>query len=357
MRRISPVQLVLLLFLARLFRLMARPGYAALGAGEASMLLALPLGALLAGAALIPAVLYSRHAGISVLESGSPLMQKSAAVLFGIASLLLAARTFSQFAFFMTSTLYQNAQPTVFLLCAALVCAYAAALGLEPLARIGTWVFLLCVIVTVCLTVGLVPRIRLDNLANPFMGGAGALWGAVWKEAISYWEALLFLLLLPRIKDAAVKAWNVCWFWILLAAAGTGLLQLLVAVSLGEYANTKPFPLLAAAAASHFSISGRLDLLYLFLWVFIAFLRASLWIYAAGVCLGRLAAAWHIGPRAAICGALACGGAFLESFGLWKPWASDGALTDGASLVFLAVVIPLLLLFLPKGNAGRGHVK
>lgn len=342
-RKISGTQLSLLLFLCSLSTQLS-------GGIALADALSFPFGMALAWLALLPGFLLQRRKGLlpALGRAGKPFVIPAAAVLTLFCA-AMAARVLGGFAFFMTSTVYPTARAGIFILCTAAVCAYAAGMGLEPLARLGLWGAVLAVVTLGALAAGLSSSMRLIHFTNPLAGGFFPILGDAGRFACAAGELILFLLLIPRTRGK--KAGRIAAGWLVTASLSMIAIALLVTAALGPFAASRRFPLHTAAAAAHFSPQGRMDLLYLFCYVCAAFTRAALWLYAGCLCLRRLFPRLRRGFCAVFCAAGAAGLAFL-------PWtyAFMDRLFSGWMLL-CAALLPLILLMLPQKRAGKGAVQ
>ena len=142
---ISASQLVTLLFLSRAFTLLTYSTKTDQISQNAGIIFALALSAMLYVAALIPTfLLVRRRRDYSIIEwsfAVKPWFGKGVAALYFAFLVLVTANTISHFEFFLTSSIYPNASPTLFVVLFLLAVAYAAYMGLEACARMSGFVF------------------------------------------------------------------------------------------------------------------------------------------------------------------------------------------------------------------------
>lgn len=338
-RKISAVQLSLLLFLCSLSGILS---------GRAALLeaAAYPLGMAVVWLALSPAYLLARRRSglLPALGKTAKALSLPVAAVLTLFCAAMAARFLDSFSLFMTSTVYPTARAGIFLICTGFVCAYAAGMGLEPLARLGLWIAVLAAVTFAVLAAGLAPSMRLIHVGNPFAGGSAPILNAAGRFACATSECILFLLLIPRTRGG--KSGRVALSWLVMAAAAAAAAGLVVTAALGPYAGSRRYPLHTASAAAHFSPQGRMDLLFLFLFVLAAFTRIALWLYGGCLCLRRLFPRMRRGACALLCGLAAIGLGFLP-----RAYAATGTLLTGWALLF-AAVLPLCLLASPAGKGG-----
>ena len=115
---ISASQLVTLLFLSRAFTLLTYSTKTDQISQNAGIIFALALSAMLYVAALIPTfLLVRRRRDYSIIEwsfAVKPWFGKGVAALYFAFLVLVTANTISHFEFFLTSSIYPNASPTLF---------------------------------------------------------------------------------------------------------------------------------------------------------------------------------------------------------------------------------------------------
>lgn len=338
-RKISGAQLALLLFLCSLSTVLN--GVTLLEAA------AYPLGMAAVWLALSPGFSLQRRKGLlSALGRTGKWAVIPAAALLALFCAAMAAVALGNFAFFMTATVYPTARAGIFLICTAGVCAYTAGMGLEPLARMGLWAAVLAAVTLAAVAAGLGASMDAAHFVPPIGGGAGLLLRGAWRYAAATGEAVLFLLLIPRARGR--KAGRAAAGWLILSAAAAAAVGLIVTAALGPYAASRRFPLHTAAAAAHFSPQGRMDLLYLVLYVFAAFTRISLWLYGGCLCLRRLFPRMRRGICAPVCAAAAALFSFLPPvYGVMDRLLSGWVLA-------LAALVPAALLI---GGLGKGETR
>ncbi len=280
--KISGAQGAVLLFLCRIFSLLTltlRPEQQVNGGTALFALVFAPLSQLLV---ILPGwLLLRRFPDRSLPEIGVLALGKWAKVfsflLWGML-VLLCAGTVSEFQFFLSASSYEN--PPVYLFAALLLAAagYGAYLGLEAFARFSLFVLGAFLLSFGLIGGSLLPEIRLNQLLPPLAEGWEKVGASAWAFVAKDWEALLFLLLAPRLrrgKKSCYAAWNLLY---LAAAAGMIFLSSTV---LGEYGGLCRYPFFTLASLTEISALERLDSLHMAVWSFLAFLRTTLTLWLA----------------------------------------------------------------------------
>ncbi|MBC8545547.1 GerAB/ArcD/ProY family transporter [Clostridiaceae bacterium NSJ-31] len=342
---ISSKQVVLLLVLFRVFDLLTFVPQIGGRQNGATVMLALPFSYLLLALILVPALLLlrGRREGnvVDCALALNPAAGKVLAALLFLFSVFAAADTVSNFEFLLTSAIYPETPSLFFVLTFTAVCLYGAFLGLEPVARVNTFVFVLFVGALVFISASVLPKSDFVYLKNPLQGGLSAVWGHALSAAFSNFDAVLFLLFAPNFKGSLSKCF---WGWALLTVAMVEYLVMLLTVGLGDFAASQMFPFYSLAAFADLSIFQRLDSLHITLWTFIAFVKVSVYLYFASQCLGYLVPRRLKKTRLAATGILTAAGALVISSDLRFLTAVQKAMATGIPVAVLAVLIPFVLL-------------
>ena len=287
---ISSSQLVTLLFLSRAFTLLTYSTKTDQIAPNAGIIFALALSAALYMAALVPTfLLVRRRRDYSILEwsfAVKPWFGKAVAALYFAFLVLVTANTISHFEFFLTSSIYPNASPTLFVVLFLLAVAYAAYMGLEACARMSGFVFWGVAAGTVFLFLCLFQKADPIFLRSPFAIDLKTTVATGFSGVGASLEITAILLLIPMVRGSLPKASGALST---MAMAYYQLISVFAITSLGEYAQNHLFPVYSMATIAEFSVMQRLDSLFMAMWVFIAFVRTSLFFYLAVHMLGYLA--------------------------------------------------------------------
>lgn len=338
-RKISSVQLALLLFLCSLASLLISSGsFTAMAAFLPAMVFV--------WAALVPAFLLGRRQGfLPALSAWGKGAVIPAALLLVMVCLFMAAQELRVYGFFLTSTVYPKAQMGIFLVGTGIACAYAAGMGLEPLARLGLWASVFAAIAFIALALGLMPSVKNMPVFHVAPQEMPVFFQRALGLACASGEALLFLILAPRARSRRKQGRKGVSLWLSLTAAAAIFTGLLSETALGAYRETRRYPLHTAAAAAHFSPQGRMDLLFLFLYTGAVFVKISLWLYGGCLVLRYLFPRARRGLLAFLCGA----GAVILGFLPFTQTITDLLLSGWVlAFVFIAPWIPLL--FFRKGE-------
>lgn len=338
-------QLVLLLAIFRVFDLLT---YApALGEAEngATVLLAAVPQLLLLALVMLPAgLLMARFGGSDVISCALALWKpagKVLAALLFLCILAFASSTVSSFEHLLTGAIYLESSPWFFILTMVVVCTYAAYLGLEPVARVSTFVFFAFLAAVAFFVAAILPKADFVYLQNPFYGGAIPFWRTAVRLCFANFDVVAWLIITPHLRGVAAKSF--AW-WLLASTVLFEVLVFLLTVGLGDYAATQPFPFLALASVAEFSVFQRLDSLHITLWTFLAFVKVASLLFLAAQCLGYLLPRRMKKTNYVVCGGLCAAGAVFLSSAPQYLATARGALQSGVPVAVLAVLVPFALL-------------
>lgn len=354
-RGISSSQLVSLLVVSRLFTLFSyAPGEGG-GVYGSAALLAIPMAAVGVLALLLPYRALCRRAGADALTAafrvGSP-YGTFFSLLICAFCIFIVAQTAGNFTWFMTSSIYQRASSWVLIFWLVLAAAYCASLGLEAFSRLGAFSFVTAAAFTLLIFCALIPKMEFVRVGNPFAEGTSSVFQAALRLLLSHTEMLIFILLLPRVKQGGKQGGkHADVMWLSYAVVFYELLGFASLTALGDYAKIRLFPIHTVASVAELPVVGRLELVYIIFWVLTGFLRATIWTYCGAVCLRRVFRKLPLGAAAAICGLLGGIGAFISTSNVPLLRKSGGMAATGIPLMLLAVVFPLVTVLIPKSKA------
>lgn len=305
--QIDSRQLIALLFISRIFAVLTfNPSNDPTISGSVSLfasVLGLPVAILLA----LPILwLLGKNPGCNLLDCAAkvhPAWGKVAALLVLVTSLLMAVNTSSNFQYFLSTAVYPDLKGTIFVVCFVLVVAYAVSMGLEAFSRLSVLLMIVVLLSTLSVVLALAKDVDLAYLHSPFQYGISPILQVVYQGAANDYELMAFALLAPRVRGGGKRA----LLFTFAAAFGYYLLmQFTSTTTLGPYGLTQTFPIYTMMASAEVLLVQRLDALHMALWVFIAFMKSTLYLY-----LAREALAILLGPKYKKASLLLCGLAML----------------------------------------------
>lgn len=345
-------QLAILLFLSRTMQFfLASPVKEQPGPVTTALLL--PVSALLTGLLLVPAYCLMRRAeGKGIVDLAIQRWGKWGLLcpaLYFLFSLCVLVQTSSAFAGFLTSVVYPDTSPWLFLLLLMAVGGYTAAMGYEPAARFGGFVFLAFVGAVVFAGICLWPQARLEYLPPPAYDSWQSQLRLLITLTLGNVETAALLFLIPVVNQ---EKKSVFWKWSLLSVAILEGVFLFTAAVLGDYAKSQRFPFYTVTKMAEVSVFQRLDSLYVALWVFMVLVRLAVFLEVGAKSLTQLlpqrASRYAVGILAAL--AAGCAGvltgkpAVLERMGQ--------VFSGGLPVVLLVGVLPLALLICHRQKGG-----
>lgn len=294
--KISPSQLFCIVFVSRLVVCLTYIQSVTIGDFAFDLLLSFILAWLLTIIASLP-VFCCLQKGKNVLNN------KLLSVFYGIYFLVGASVTISRFSYFATARMNPKMSMAIFIFIGFLAICYGAYLGIESLARFGSFCAVLLVI-----AVGLVVLCNIKSF-NPlnfyplYQNKGKSFWLGTLLFAANSMEPPLLFCLAPLTNGNVKKP------YLLGISSAFGVIFLLLFFSLGvlgSNGNLQPFPIYSFfQMASAFDIA-RLDMLHTSFWILAMFLKAGVLVFGTSICTKRFTHKSKIV-------ALSCGG-FAISF-------------------------------------------
>ena len=238
---------------------------------------------------------------------------------------------------FLTSAVYPGAGAQITAAATMLVCAYGAYSGIEAVSRMALPVAVVFAVGLAVAVAGIAGEIRLAYFVPVGMEAAPQVLELFFQALCHNTEVLLFLLLAEKIRDTgpAVYARGA-----LGSMAFYQISILLVTVALGPFAYVRSYPIYSMLAAAELSVVTRLDIINLLVWILVAFVRGSAYLYGMVGCvrrlvprLSRVQAVLWVGLGMAALAWCLCG-SLERGLGLWELWSGAIPL-----LLTLAVVL------------------
>ncbi len=281
--KISITQMVLLLFLSRVFTALTySPGMNQTVSGTA-MLFGQLIGygvVLLLFAPLV--CMAKRYPERSLVMNVQALSDKGSLPIHFIYFaylILLGINTLAQFQLFMINAIFQEASVWAILLPMLAVAVYAAYTGIEGIARSGFLLFVVFLVAFLFIILSSVPEISLIRLKPLEQDGISQVLRGAYGVVSRSVELVLLYLLLPYLQKGKLGKGILSLTFLSLAAFE--LIAFFLLTVLGDFSIGQTFPFYTLASMSGISIFQRMDALYMGIWVFVAFVRLSLLIFLA----------------------------------------------------------------------------
>lgn len=284
--KIGTGQLVILLCLSRLCNFLNYvPAFSDPIEGK-SMLYGTVIALFLNGLLLIPVLMLNkRFPGENILDityKKSKFIGTLLSLFLFLLSLVILIGTVVGFEYFMTNAVYVNASIIVIIITMCVACFFGAQSGLEGLARASGIIFVAFLAGAIFIAVASVPLVDLLNIKpiieSPIASSIKYGLELTSKNA----ELYVFILLIPRTRGNIIKA---AIGYLLLSFMLIFATNFLIQSVLGDYFSSQTFPYYTLTTIVETKIFQRLDAIHMTLWVFISFIRISLFMLMANYSL------------------------------------------------------------------------
>ncbi len=284
--KISPFQLICILYLCRLFAVITM---SVRDAEFGSILLSYPISAVLQIVliALAQKLSYS-HLGASPLATNcGKICHWGLLVGYLVSTAIVGASTLWRFGDFFSVSFYNGRYKMWILLLMALAGGFAVIHGLEALARTAPIALLLVGVALAVLFVGAVPEINmryLPVLETSFDGTVN--YSALLVGANT--DIIPLLLLLPFTSTGKVKM-VASGVWVCVATVITATMAVLITLAVGVYAGTGTYPVYTLAQAGSVPFMTRLDSVLMGVWVFLGLIKFAIYLFITTMILSEFA--------------------------------------------------------------------
>lgn len=272
--KISPFSLFAMFVVSRVLVVFSMCNVTSLGHYSSDLLISVGIGLVLSVFLSLPAVFI-------VKKKKNIFEQKWLSVLYGIYFLFLGAVSIGRFSFFASMELNEETQSLFLATLIIISCIYAAWLGIEPISRFGSFIFILTIIGIVSVVGFGMPNFSILNLF-PFTKNSTA---DIFINSLSFAcetsEILLLLVIAPDVNGKIEKPF---YLSMVISFLVCGLLFLFSLGVLGNTASLSSFPFYELSQISKFDESERLDSVYTAFWIFAVFLKGTLFVYSASKC-------------------------------------------------------------------------
>lgn len=197
----------------------------------------------------------------------------------------MAVECLTQFENFMASTIYLTSTPVFFLIPLIVVAICICSLGIEGIARLSGFVLAGVIISVIAITIASFSKIDTIWIDRISFQNYKLVLGNVFENLSYTTEVVIFFVLFPFSKGNMKKG-------ALFFAVTTGIIIEVVTILnitvLGDYRRSIMFPFYTVAAMSENSMSDRFNAAYIVLFVFVATIRLSLYLFSALKSLRRI---------------------------------------------------------------------
>lgn len=340
-------QLLLLLFMCRVFTLMTFVPFARDGEGLSLRLTAAAVSAAVQAVLLIPVVLLRRSVTGALLEKNK-VCGVIAAALYLLFFLFYTVNSLLHFQDFLSDRFFPTADSTLWIAVLLIICVYCACLGTEALGRSAVllfWIFAAALAVMAFSSGG---EAEASNLYFEEFSPRG-LFSAVLNDLSRNGEICAVAFLAGRVREKLrCGVYGLLASKLLLSEA----VMLLIAAVLGDFAALTDYPFLALGTFGSFGSSNfiqRGDSLYLIVWTITAVINIALFLHISAELIGEVFPKLKF--RTSIAALLTFGILLLFTAGKLRFEGVYELLCSGWAVILLAGVIPLAALVISKRKA------
>ncbi len=357
MPQISVWQMIILLFLSRTFNTVTFvPGFSGYTNTPAEYW-GILLSGLLAVLLVIPVFLLCRKMPQMNVVAAAYYVSRpigiSVSLLYTGMMLLVTVNTIAHFVFFLTNTIYTQTSVWWLVVPTLLVALYAAFHGIQAIARSGSIVFVVFLLLFGLIVLSVGGDIELVNFRVTLHGEWRQVLFASWREAASNLELAAFALLLPYVKNRRKTGAGV---YIVSSTAFVVVVMFLITTVLGDYARSCVFPFYTVASLGEVSVLQRLDSVHIALWTLIGVLKIALFLFLAADCLKYLLPRRSVRWSACICAVCVLPFAIWMSYDLVTLYRGAQVEQSGIPLLVGCVALPLIVLLFCKRIGNRTGV-
>ena len=340
-RIISWGQLLLLLFMCRVFTLMTFVPFSEQDSTLSVRLTAAAVASAIQAVILIPAVLL-RDSSTSVLLNRCRPVGVIAVILYLAFFLFYTANSLLHFRSFLSSRFFPTADSTLWTAVILIVCVYCGCLGIEALGRAAIPVFWLFIAAMIMMVFSAAENF---STANFYLSPVTpqSLFDEVSSELARNGEICAAVFLAKHVREKLrCGVYGLLASKLLLAEA----VLLTVCLVLGDFAMLTDYPLLSLGTFGGTRFLQRGDSLYLIVWTITAVLNISLFLRISAGLLEEVLPKLKF--RTSITAALVFGITLVPSLTALDFPKLYNALCSGYSVIFLTGTIPTLALLLQK---------
>lgn len=334
-------QLLLLLFMCRVFTLMTFVPFVSEGTALSVQLTAAAISSAIQAVILIPAVILKNSATDVLLKKCRP-AGIGAAALYLLFFLAYTVNSLIHFQNFLSARFFPAADSTLWIAVILIVCVYCGCLGIEALGRSAVILFWLFIAASAAMIFSSAENFSTSNL---YFGSIQPqnLFSAVMNDLARNGEICAIAFLAKHVREKLR-----CGTYGLLASKLllTEVIALTIAAVLGDFAELTDYPFLALGTFGGARFIQRGDALYLIVWTITAVINIALFLHLSAGLMEE------VFPKMKFRTSAAAIIVFAATFGftISKTDFSDiyNLLCSGWAVIILAGAIPLAALIISK---------
>ena len=277
--KISWLEAVSILTVSQIFSTVAYSAQSQNGLNATSSMVAFLIGTILNFLVIVPfVILNAKRQKRSLLEHSNSCLGKFtfvvAAAIFAV-FIAVSVNTVVLFQKFLSKTVYQGSSNFIIIFLLVLAASYGACLGIEALGRVANIIFFMVSVSILLILVSVIKDINLLNFGGLQLSDTKNILSATLKGVVSNTGLLVAFMLVPDVNKNRFKGFCL---WNLFSLIIVEIIVATVSGVLGTYAVDKDFPYYTTATVGEFTVIKRLDILYLCVWVFVAFVKTTLYL-------------------------------------------------------------------------------
>lgn len=350
--KISAMQLGVMLSVSRLFSIFTyKPQVYEIGSATSAICIAVSM--LISFLLFVPLfILIGKKYDVNASDLGyinTASFAKLFSISMSIICIFLAVECLTQFTFFMSSTLYLSSTPVFFLLPMVAVVVFICYKGIEAVARLSGMVF-----VAMAFSIILIAILSLDTAESfniepiKYDNFSHAVLFTIDKVAHTT-EIIPFLILCENVKGSIKKSAAV---FVVLSGVFLEIISFITITALGEYRKAVLFPFYTLSAMSKNSLTDRMSLAFLTLWVFMAVIKLSIYFFVAVENVNHL---MHPSKKIVsniLCAALVFAFSLFACENITSIEIMYKIILTGVPIVLLAVFFPIVFIMVKKLRQG-----
>lgn len=264
-------------------------------------------------------------------------------VSFLFLSILLAVTisTAATFEDFISRSVFEDSYSFIIISLLILAASYGVFLGIEALGRFANIIFVLVSISVLIILFAVLGNIKLTNLGTISLNDTEKILKTGVEGLFSNTGLITAVLIAPTIKNKHSKSFTV---WNLASLIIVIIIVFSIYGVLGNYALGKEYPYFNTATTAEFSIIKRLDIVYMCVWVFVAFIKTTYYLLLSKNVLDTVLHKKAKKYSLFFCSAVSLGLSFIASVKEIFHEYVKLYISSGITLIILVVILPIILL-------------
>ncbi len=351
--KISWLEAVSVLTVSQIFSTVAYSAQSQNGLNATSSMIAFVLGTLLNFLVILPFVILSaRRRKRSLLEHSYRYFGKLAVIValaIFVVFIAVSVNTVVLFQKFLTNTVYQGSSTFVIISLLVLATSYGAFLGIEALGRVANIIFSLVSVSILLILLSVIKDFNLQNFGSVQLSDAKNIFAVAVKGVASNTGLLAAFMLLPSVNKNHFKGfclWNLASLTIVEVIVAT------VSGVLGTYGLDKEYPYYTTATVAEISVLKRLDIIYLCIWIFVAFIKTTLYLLLSKKVLDTVLHKSAKKYSLAFCSVIVLLLSYIASAKDEFNSCVKFLVSSGWIFLILVILLPTVLLFIPSKQRG-----